>query len=360
MSDYVVFLPGAREPQGRWLRVEAGAVAGRGEGIPDPGEAPVVAVAPAEDIALHWAEISARSPAQAAAAARLLVADAVISPAADVHVAVGDAEGADRPIAVVARARIDAWLAALAARGVDPWAIIPEPLLLPRPGDGFVRADLGAGHVVRGATCGFVDEPGLTALITAGEVPVALDREAIETSVAQAVAAPPLNLRQGAYARRDEWMFDWRRLRRAGYLAAAVVLVTVSATVAQIARYSFAADAAEARADAVARQGLAHGETVNDAERQIVARLARLRGPGEGFSATAAAVFDAVRAVPGSELHALSFDPAGALHTTLVTENEGEVTDVRNHVAATGMNASVSTIVNNGGKYSCELTVMPR
>lgn len=67
-----------------------------------------------------------------------------------------------------------------------------------------------------------------------------------------------------------------------------------------------------------------------------------------------------MRAVPGSELRALSFDPTGAVHATLVTENEGQVTDVRNHVAAMGLSAMTSTITNDGGKYSGELTVAPR
>ena len=44
----------------------------RGDAPPPDG--PVIAIAPAEAVTLHWAELPARTPAQAIAAARLLVA----------------------------------------------------------------------------------------------------------------------------------------------------------------------------------------------------------------------------------------------------------------------------------------------
>lgn len=360
MSARVLFLPSAGEASWRWVHVESGAVTGRGEGLPVADDTPVTTIVPAEDVTLHWAELPARSLAQAAAAARLLVAEASLAPIGDLHVAVGDEGSADRPIGVVARARMAEWLALLADHGIDPVAMIPAPMLLPRPEEGYVRADFGGDGVVRGPTSGFADEARLTELVTGGTAPRTLDREALEAAVAAAVAAPPLDLRQGAYARREARAFDWKQVRRAGWLAAAILLVTLAINLVQIGRYAFAADAIDRRTDAIARAGLPRGETVNDAERQLAARLARLRGAGAGFSQTAAALFSAVRAVPGSELRALSFDPTGTVHATLVTENEGQVTDVRNHVAAMGLSAMTSTITNNGGKYSGELTVAPR
>lgn len=360
MSARVLFLPSANEASWRWVLVEGGAVTSRGEGLPAADETPVTVIAPAEDVALHWAELPARSLAQASAAARLLVAEASLTPIGDLHVAVGDEGTPDRPIGVVSRTRMAEWLALLASHNIDPAAIIPAPMLLPRPEEGYVRADFGGDGVVRGPNSGFADEAPLTELVTGGIAPHPLERDAIEAAVAAAIAAPPLDLRQGAYARREASAFDWKQLRRAGWLAAAILLVTLAINLVQIGRYALAADAIDRRADAIARAGLPRGETVNDAERQLAARLVRLRGAGAGFSQTAAALFSAVRAVPGSELRALSFDPTGAVHATLVTENEGQVTDVRNHVAAMGLSAMTSTITNDGGKYSGELTVAPR
>lgn len=360
MTRRALFLPSSSDAGWRWVSIDEGAIVARGEGIPANADAPVIAIAPAEDVSLHWAEIPARSPAQAAAAARLLIAEASLAPVGELHVAVGDEGTIDKPIAVVARSKMEAWLATLHAEGIVPEAIIPAPLLLPRPADGFVRADFGGDGVVRGPTSGFADEPPLTELVTGGVAPATLDRDAIEAAVAAAVANPPLNLRQGPFALREARAFDWKLLQRAGWLVAAILLVTLAVNLVQIARYSFAADAAERRADEIARAGLPRGETVNDAERQLAARLVRLRGAGAGFSQTAAALFSAIRAVPGSEIRSLSFDATGKLRVLLVTENEGQVTDVRNHVAAMGLSAMTSTITNDGGKYSGELTVSPR
>jgi general secretion pathway protein L len=208
MSDtLVLFLPNGQSPL-RWLRVAEGGVAARGEGLPviDPElDAAPVAVAPADAVTLHWADLPDRSIPQAVAAARLLVGDASASALSELHVAVGrETDGAERPIGVVAAAQMRAWLAALAADGIDPAAVIPAPMLLPRPVEGYVRADLGGDGVVRGANSGFADEARLTELVTGGVAPRVLSRDALESAIAAAVAAPGLDLRQGEFAARDE------------------------------------------------------------------------------------------------------------------------------------------------------------
>ena len=124
MSDtLILFLPSAQTPM-RWLRVADGGVAARGEGLPmiDPEIDPApVAVAPADAVTLHWADLPDRSTAQAVAAARLLVADASAAPVGDLHVAVGREDDLlERPIGVVAAAQMRRWLAMLAADGIDP------------------------------------------------------------------------------------------------------------------------------------------------------------------------------------------------------------------------------------------------
>ena len=355
-----LFLPSSVEASHRWIAIDGDRVVARGEGLPDADDVPLTVIVPAEDVTLHWAEVPARSQAQAVAAARLLVTEASATPIADLHVAVGDEGSNDRPIGVVTSARMSAWLAQLAEQGLDPQAMIPAPMLLPRPVEGFVRADFGGDGVVRGTTSGFADEPGLTEIVTGGVTPTALDRAALEASVVAALARPALDLRQGAFARRDRIAFDWRVARRAGWLIAAILLVTLVIALIQIARYSFAADAIERQADQIARGGLPRGETVNDAGRQLEARLVRLRGGGIGFTATAAIVFDAIRSVPGSEVRALAFDATGKMRVSLVTQNEGQVNDVINRIAARGMIATPSTFSGGNGRLSGDLSVAPR
>ena len=136
--------------------------------------------------------------------------------------------------------------------------------------------------------------------------------------------------------------------------------VTLLITLVQIVRYNASAASLEAQADTLAREGLARGETVNDAGQQLTDRLARLRGGGAGFSRTAASVSAAVAAVPGAEIAGLSFDPAGKLRVTLATQTQGQIVDVQNRLAAAGFSAEPSTFTGGAGRLTGVLTVAPR
>ena len=359
----VLFLP-TRSASWRWLRIADGAIARRGEGLPDlDGEdaEPPIVVTPADAVTLHWAELPDRSTAQAVAAARLLVAEASAAPIAELHVAVGREDGhAERPIGVVSAAQMQTWLTLLAATGIDAAALIPSPMLLPRPESGFVRADIGGEAVVRAATSGFADEARLTELITGGVAPLTLGRDEIETAIVAAIAAAPLDLRQGPFARTLRRAIDWELIRRLGWLVAAILSLSLLISLVQILKYNLAADAVERQADMLARQGLPHGETVNDADRQLDARLAGLRGGGAGFGQTTAAVFAAMRSVPGAEVRAIAFDSNGALRVTASTENEGQITDLQNRIRGYGFVVQLSPVAVSAGRFTVVLTVTPR
>jgi general secretion pathway protein L len=359
----VLFLPTGNAAW-RWLRIADGAIVRRGEGLPEPdGEdaEPPIVITPADAVTLHWADLPDRSIAQAVAAARLLVADASAAPIADLHVAVGRENGhAERPIGVVSVVQMQAWLALLAVNGIDPAAMVPAPMLLPRPELGYLRADLGGETVVRGPTSGFADEPGLTELVTGGTEPTPLGRDEIEAAIVAAIAAPALDLRQGPFARRLRRAIDWRLVRRLGWLLAAILVVSLLISLVQILNYNLAADSLERQADLLARQGLPHGETVNNADRQLDARLAGLRGGGAGFGSTTAAVFAAVKSVPGAEVQAVAFDSNGALRVTAATQTEGQITDLQNRNHGYGFVTQLSPIAASAGRFTVVITVTPR
>lgn len=342
----------------RWLRV-ADARLEEGEGLPPEGGR-VIVVAPAEAVTLHWAALPTRSTAQAVAAARILAGEASATPLAELHVAIGDDEGGERPIAVVGVALMREWLAMLAEAGIDPVAIVPAPLLLPRPAEGYLRADLGGAGVVRGPSSGFADEDRLTALVTHGVVPVTLDRAALAEALVATAASPPLDLRQGPFARARRFAIDWALIRRLAWLSVAVLAVTLAIDLVKIARYDLGADALQARADALAEQSLPRGETMTDPARQLDERLARVRGPGQGFSGTAAAIFAVVRSLPGVELTALDFQSDGDVRIGVATDREAAATDLKRALEAAGFSVRAGVFQANGGRVTGEMTVSPK
>lgn len=355
MTATYLFLPPGDGPW-RWARVRDGALA-EGEGLP-PDIERVVAVVPADAVALHWADLPARSSAQAAAAARLLAAEASAAPASELHVAVGEpGAGGERPIGVAEAGSVRLWLERLARAGIDPDALVPAPMLLPDPGEEWVRAELGGQGIARGPGAGFADEPRLTELMTGGAVPRTLDRGALADALG---AAPTLDLRQGPFARRRRVGIDWRLVRRLGWLAAATLIVTVLTDVARLVRYDLGADVIDARADAAARAGLPRGQTVTDADRQLAERLRQLRGPGQGFSASAAAAAAAVRGVPGTELTSLAFQPDGTLRLGVAADREAAPTDLRAAMRRQGLAVDAGTFASAGGRVTGEFTVRPR
>ena len=365
MNDtLILFLP-SDAASWRWLAVRDSVVSGRGEGVPviDPAaELPVLAIAPAGAVTLHWADLPDASTAQSVAAARLLVAEASATPLDELHVAVGREEDTtERPIAVVRAERMVAWLAELAGVGVDPRWMIPSPMLLPRPAEGFVLGDLGGERVLRSASSGFGDEPGLTELITAGVAVEELAPDTLEAAILRAAAVPPLDLRQGPFARRRRRLaLDWALIRRLGALFAAILAVTLTIAIVQLVRLNRSAADLEAQADTVARGALPPGASVSNADRQLDERLLQLRGAGAGFSGSAAAVFAAVRGVPGTEVRALAFDADGTLRAGIAAGGEAQADDLVRRVRDYGFTVRPSTFTRNGAAVSGTLTVTAR
>jgi len=341
-----------------WWIVREGRVAGRGDAetpLPDALPERVVAVAPAGAMTIHAAELGSLATQQARAAARLLVAETSVAPIETQHVAIGAADGPDRSVAVIGNGRISAWLESLQARGIDPDAILPAPLMLPRPEQGYVRAVIGGETVLRGRSAAFADEPGLTELLV-GDAPVEdLDAELL---VLAALDGPELDLRQGEFAKRRRFRIDWRLTSRLAGLGAAIAAVTLLIAIVQIVRYGFGADALAAEAEAIARTAVPHagGNPVSAMETRLAAR----RGAGAGFTATAGALMTAVQSVPNVELASLTFENDGLLRATVLAPGAPEAEALRARLRATGLTVEATPFTAENGRIRGEFRVGAR
>jgi general secretion pathway protein L len=347
-----------------WVRIADGAVAARGDGIEgSEGHrgAPVVAVAPGEEVTLRWLDLpTGLTPAQAAGAARLMAGELSAQPIDELHVAAGaepDEDAGARCIGLVPMESMRLWLARLEEAGFDAERMVPETLLLPAPAEGFATRDLGGLRLYRARDEAFAAEPELGELLLAGRAAVEMEGDA---GLAEGLAQVPLDLRQGPFARRRDWRVAPARARRLAVLAAALMLVSLAVQIVAIARYSFAADAAEAETRRIAAAALPRSPGIADPDAALTQRLAELQGGGAGFSATAGALFEAVKATPNVELSALAFAPDGVLRATAQADSPAALEALRQRIEAGGFAAEAGPPRSGGGRRVTDLMVRPR
>lgn len=354
MSETLVFLLGDAP---HWLRIEDDRVVARGEGFvrfPDP-DARTVAVVPAHDVVVHYAELPELAEPQARAAARLLVAEQSASSIETLHVALGRGN-AERPIVAIATARMAAFLVDLAARGIDPDVVLAAPLLVARPDEGYVRATIGGEPIVRGRDSAFADDAVLQPLLTGGEV-TTLDAREVDRQIITSVADPEVDLRQGVFAKRRRWGIDWKLVRRIGWLLLAVVTATLLLQIVQIVRLNNAANRLEANSAIAARAVLPPGATVNNALIQVQEQLASLRGPGGGFLPLAAAVATAANTTPDVELTSMIFDGGGTLRVTARAASPAALSTFDARLASGGLTSAPGPILVDQGRQIRDYTV---
>lgn len=300
-----------------WLRQSADGrvVAGSGEGAPpaavlaSSGE--IVVLVPAEDVLLTETRVTTRSAAQLLQAVPFAVEDQLLGALEDQHFAFAPGADGHVGVAVVARARMQAWLAALASIGVRADVVIPESLALPSdplaatalldgdraivrlgPWSAFAcaRSELadwlvqvraaGFDRAIEVLDCSGAPLPALPGPVHATGRPVhgAFDL------LAAGSRAPGLNLLDGEFAsahrqaRGDRW---WRRAAALAAGAALIAFVHRGIEVVQLGR-----DLARvqlAMSDSVTRTfpDLGAGERALDPQLVMRNRLERLRGGGE-------------------------------------------------------------------------------
>lgn len=361
----LLFMADGVAPLDGWLRVSDGQVIRRGAGTVDlePGEEEaeerVVAIVPGADVAIHHVDLPQLAPQQARAAARLLAGDVAAEPIERLHVAIGDgAEGDARPMAVVATARMAAWLAQAQSLGFDPELMVPDSFLLPALEEEVLVWQRGDMHVLRGPGLACAVEPAIAAVVA----PRATQRDTatIEATLAAALAAAPLNLRQGAFARRRRWTVDWALVRRLCWLGVGILVLTLLIQLTLIFRYDLAADALDREAELVASKALPRAGRIADAPAQLRERLTELRGGGLGYGAMASAVFTAVRDSANVELSSLQFDADGTLRVTAMAASAADLAALGQRLEAQGLVVDSGVARSGGGRQISDITVRAR
>ena len=324
-----------------WFRVEDGRVVARDMALdhlpPLQPDERLILILQGDEVAIRWIELPALTDAQAAAAARLAIADHNIGAPDTLHVAIGEVHGGRRMVATIDADLLGRWLAWAQAIGIDPDHIIPLPLLLAY-GEGAPRIWTRPGlSVVRGHDHAFAVDPDLAPVILGAVEAEAMDDAQFEAELPAALAVLPIDLRQGRFVRRRVWRIDdaWKRRMKRLAIAAAILLVAIP--IARIGRIAFDGWRMEREASRVARLALGRESLPEGPHAAMTARAEALRGPGMGFSNGAALLFDAVRQTPNVELTDLDFSAEGVLTASVAGASAADVSALVGRLSQSGL-----------------------
>ncbi|WP_298398297.1 type II secretion system protein GspL [Sphingobium sp.] len=362
----IILLPEG-DAQPIWMRVVDGALAQSGAGAnwlaacgvaALPEKARVMLMPPAAQVALHWIAHPDLPVRQGRAAARLAALAASILPADQMFAATDSNDDPARPHVVAVASRVDMqhWLLWAQHHGLDPDMIVPAPLLLPEPEAGFARARIGSETVLRGADMALTADMALPALI--GDAPIAdATPGMVEGRMIAALDAPPLDLRQGDFAKRVRRSMDKRALGRVALWSGLLLLVCLTIALIGIVKQHVEASRLDSESVALARQVLPGASDAAQALVELEGRLAARGAGGRAFTAPVSGLLAAMQDAPGVALTSLSRDPDGMIRATLAAAKAEDINTVLLALQAAGFTITATPSQDPGGRTLADITV---
>lgn len=361
-------VPDSRDATTCWWSIVDGAIVARGadaawrnlvtnDGLP----ASVVALAPAAATRIGFARVASVPPRQAASIARIQALETALGDPATLHFVAQDpvAAGEQFVTAIVANAAMLEWLDWLDALGVDAGPIIPAALLLPL-GDDWRAASIAGEPVIGRSGIVFPNEPALVSALVGQNEVADVPPETIEAELLAAVAAPPLDLRVGAFARRRRWFVDRARIRELTVLLAFVPLIALM--IALASQWQLDASADRLDADAVARASAALGKpvTIATAEAELDVRAARVAGAGGRLATPLAALYQQMQGETTIRATALGWRGDGTLAATLAAPRGEEINRLLAGLQRDGYTVTAVPRQGSDGRSLAELTIRAR
>lgn len=365
----IVFLPGT-EGDPRWLRVIDAVVTQQGTGggwlaacdlTQLPATATIMLVAPVELTTLHAFAYPDMPPRQGRAAARLAALQESLGAGDTLFAAADENDDPARAhlAAIVARGDMQHWLLWAQHHGLDPDILLPAALLLPEPEQGFVAGTVGDARLLRGNGVALrADDPLAAALV--GDAPVVeADAGAVTAAMLAALDEPPLNLRQGEFAKRARLALDPAQIRRIALWAAFIALISLLIALITIVRYNADASRLDAETLAEARKVLPAANDPELVEREIDAQLMQRGSGAHGFAGPTAGLMTAMQGAPGVSLTILSRDQSGMLRARLAAAQAQDINTVLLALQAAGFTITATSSQDPGGRVLADITVQP-
>lgn len=376
---------------GRIGPVSTGSLA---DAAPIAAERPLIVIAPGASVTFAQPELPVKSGARLAQIVPYAMEELLAGEVEQFHFAVGRTDPEGRTlVAAVRRDEMRSWMEALKSAGLDPQALVPEPLCVP-DNPGKIVAVLDAGQLLvraPGALPVALDAEPLTEAFTlAGlegedrhvqlfasqqdwehsremiealrEVTGSLDLQllpdgALPLLAAGATRSDALSLLQGEFARRTGWRAEWQRWRIAAFLALAALALHIGVRGYDLVRLRAEEQRLDAAIEQAARVAMPDVERVVDARAQIEQRLA---GGGtadpQGLLARLAVVGGAMSGTAAPTLESLGWRN-GSLQLQMVAADTDALARFAQALTARGLNADVESTTSNEKGVSAQINI---
>ena len=168
---------------------------------------------------------------------------------------------------------------------------------------------------------------------------------------------PPLDLRQGDFAKRVRPVLDRRALQRIALWTGCILLILLLTTLVSVARQHMEASRLDRESLALAQQVLPNATDAAQAQVELESRLAARGAGGRAFTAPVAALLAAMQDAPGVALTSLSRDPDGMVRATLASAKAEDINIVLLALQAAGFTITATPSQDPGGRTLAEITV---
>ncbi len=312
----------------------------------------VVVLVPSADVRLTAVALPARQAAKALQAVPFALEDQLADDVDTLHFALGSRRSdGSWPVAVVAHTRMQHWLQQLTEAGVRPDAIIPDVLALPVPDEQQFSLLIDGAEVVArtGPDASFVcerdDLPLCLQLADADKsrtLRIVIPRDQafdpstlewpveplhgfadpLEALLQQLDLRQSIDLLQGPYSARQDWLRYWKPWRLAAGLAGAAFVLGLIAHGIEVHRLGGEVAALEARNVARYQELFPDEVRIEDLGSQLAQKLSSLSGgdAGPAFFPLLDVVSRAIGEVQGLEVEALQYRDS-ALYVGLSASN---------------------------------------
>lgn len=281
------------------------------------GAHPVVLI-PGACVSMHGASLPTQNRQRMLRAAPYALEDQLVDDVEDLHFALGDSGGDQpTPVAVIARARMDHWLARLREHGLEPQLVAPDYLAVPWQEGAWslwvegntvlLRSARQRGSVLDVATLDVMlplllneSDTRPARLVVYGRLPddgqgmqsLCLESglefqqhsgdESLLQKAASAGEGALVNLLQGDYGRREQWGRQWRPWLPVAAMLAIWLAVHLAGLVVDHFRLSGQSQALAHKIDQIYLATFPDARKVVDARVQMEQRLNELRRGGGG------------------------------------------------------------------------------